>query len=47
MTARPLLCAGLIAVIAGPGPARADTSTAGIVDFAFAPPSINVLTGDT
>jgi plastocyanin len=47
MNARAVLCAGLIAVIAGPAPARADTSTAGIVDFAFVPPSINVVTGDT
>jgi plastocyanin len=47
VTARALLCAGLIAVIAGPASARADTTTAGIVDFAFVPPSINVVTGDT
>jgi plastocyanin len=37
----------LIAVLATPSAARADTSAVGIVDFNFVPPATAVLTGDT
>ena len=39
VSARPLLLAALIAVLAAPSAARGDTSAVGIVDFGFIPPA--------
>jgi len=44
---RALLFAALVALLAGPATARADTLGVNIVDFAFTPPGVTVLTGDT
>jgi plastocyanin len=42
-----LLIGAVLASVAAAAPARADTSAVNIVDFAFTPPQVTVLAGDT